>query len=636
MKNKLFTQLLFGLITLSAYAQNTPLLERIVTVSLNEERVDAALKKIAQQGGFTFSYNPAILDEEKTINQNFVNKTVREILDRLFAGTIQYKARGKYIILTKAEMASTRKEVQVFSGYVVDEATGERLKDVSIYDPVTLSSTITDSYGYFEIEIDKPTTDLRLLINKQNYSDTIVIAPSKGRLLNIAMSTKMNTLADSVGIKMKRFWKKANVFSRQRINMVNIQDSIYRYVQLSFVPFIGSNHALSGNVVNEYSFNIIGGYSLGVNALEIGGAFNVVRGDVDGAQFAGVFNAVGGKLDGFQAAGVFNANRGIVDGAQFAGVSNFNWAEVDGFAAAGVFNFSRQTSRAVQLAGVGNITLGKQESPHFAGLFNFSARNAETQIAGAFNFAAGSMDGWQFGGVFNLAGKNVDGSQTAGVINVAAGGMQGAQIAGILNFSGKEMKGLQISGLVNYAARVRGVQIAPINISDSVRGVPIGLLSIVLKGYHKIELSADEIFYSNIAFRTGVRQFYNIITAGAKPSTFESPETIWTFGYGIGTAPKLSRKFYLNLDITANKIVQGKSIDALNLLNKVYLGVDYQIFKKMSISVGATLNAYVTDTTDGYKNIFTDYEPPIIHDRNYSNDLNMKMWLGGKIGLRFL
>jgi hypothetical protein len=606
-----------------AQQSGTPYLERVLTISLSADRLDGALKKISQQAGFTFSYSPAIVETDKVVSYNFVNKTVREILDQLFNGTIQYKVRGSYIILTKAEIGSSSKEPKVYSGYVVDEATGERLKNVSIYDPVTLSSTVTDSYGYFEIEIPKPDKDLRLAINKQNYTDTLVVPQNQGRLLNIPLKInreKISSIADTVGQRLKRFWQRTKVFTKQQVNMANIEDTLHRKSQVSLVPFIGTNHSLSGNIINDYSFNIIGGYSLGVRKLELGGVFNIVRGNVEGAQFAGTFNAVGGNVKGAQLGGVFNANYGDVEGGQFAGIFNFNWGSTKYFSGAGVFNFTRLDSRAVQLAGIGNITLKHQESPQFAGLFNFSGSSAKSQLAGSYNFVGGNLSGWQAAGILNFAARDVSGAQTSG----------------LLNFTGKKLKGVQIAGVLNYATRVEGAQIGLINIADSLQGVSVGLLSIVLKGYHKFEISADEVFYTNLAFRTGVRKFYNILTVGVKPSTLKNEASFWTFGYGIGTAPKLMKKLFLNVDVTSQQIMQGNSFEALNILNKAYLGVDFQLWKKMSITAGATLNHHVTETEyDGYWNVFSGYKPEYIYEKNYSST-TAKMWIGGKIGLRFL
>ena len=586
-----------------------PLLERTITISFEQERLEVALKKISTQAGFTFSYNSRIIDRNKIISERFAGKTVREVLDQIFGGAIQYKARGRYVILTKAPVDEAKD--RVLTGYVVDESTGKRLQNVSVYDPVSLSSTVTDSYGYFELKVDQPSAEeIKLAVRKLNYTDTLIaVNLDRRQLINIQMrehADKVNALADSVRQKLKRFWQ-TKVRSPQAANMENIQDTLYREFQFSVFPFVGTNHKLSGNVINDYSLNLYGGYSLGLRKLEFGGLFNLVRSDVTGAQFAGIFNAVGGKVKFIQLAGIFNMNRDSVNGYQFAGMVNLNGNSTSKFSGAGLLNVTLRDSRATQIAGLGNVTIGRQEGPHVAGLFNFS--NKDSRIA-----------------------------QVAGLTNVTIGDFKGAQVSGLLNFTLRALEGAQVSGLLNYATRIRGAQVGIINATDSIYGVPIGLLSFVLKGYHKIEVSADEIFYTNVAFRTGVRQFYNILTAGAKPNTFDDDETYWTFGYGIGTAPKLSRTLSLNVDLTANQVVYGRqSIEAINMINKLYLGLDFQFVKNFGVTLGVTLNGYITDTTyDKYQPLFTDYKPRIISDKTYSNDINMKMWWGGKIGLRFL
>lgn len=584
----------------------TPLMERKITLSLDNEPLEVLLEKLSEAGGFTFSYNPGIFDKEKKVSCHFVNISIREALDEIFAGSIRYKAHGRYIILTSAAQRSTKKEPAILTGYVVDEATGQRLKDVSIYDPVTLTSTITDSYGYFEIQIDRPPEDIILSVNREDYIDTLISVRSRDRLLNIPVrlnKEKLSVMADSVGHKISKFWK-THVRSFRHINMRNIDDTLYRTWQISLVPFIGTNHKLSGQVINDYSFNIFGGYALGVRRLEIGGLFNLDRGDVQGAQFAGLFNTLGGRMTGIQFAGLFNCNRRAFEGAQFAGLLNIDLGHAEG----------------AQFAGAGNIVKGVHRGPQFGGVFNIATDDHTTgQFAGLFNVAARDMRGFQGAGVFNIAGRAVKGTQVAGVMNVA----------------GKEMKGAQIAGLLNIARKARGTQIGLINVSDTISGVPIGFMSIVGKGYHKIEIAADEIFYTNLSFRTGVRAFYNIFTAGVKPSTYRLAETFWTFGYGVGTAPRVSRKLFLNFDLTANQIVYGNSIEAINLLSKLYVGFDYQVFRHVSLTFGATANGYLTENSfEGYQPLFTDYRPAV-YSYHAGGDHNLQMWIGGKVGLRF-
>jgi hypothetical protein len=622
-----FLILLFILSSLDTFAQRRQsVLEQPLSITLTNERMDVALKKLAAQGGFTFSYKSSIIDAGKIVSYSFHNKTVRQILYELFQGNIHYKERGRYIILTrKPSSKPTTSDGAKVSGYIIDESTGERLRNVSVYDPISLSSVITDSNGYFELEIKKPTgEEIRLAVNKRNYADTLVVVPSReGRLLNIPLhinKEKINVVVDSVGSKIKRAWLATKKATIQAVNMENIEDTIHRAVQVSVVPFVGTNGALSGNVINDFSFNIFGGYSLGVRKLELGGLFNTVRGDLEGAQFAGWFNAVLAKNKGVQFAGLANAVLDSSKGPQFAGLLNLNFSHSGSLQMAGLANYNHGDSRGARFAGLMNFSLGVQQGPHVAGLFNFSVRDAgPVHVAGLFNFTAGGFNGLQLAGLFNYTHRQ----------------FRGAQIAGLFNVSPKSIAGLQLAPL-NVAPHVNGTQIGVLNISKSIQGVPIGLVSIVGNGYHKIEISADEIFYTNIAFRTGVRKFYNILAVGANPSTFKGDSTLWYFGYGVGTAPKLKDKLFLNFDVTSSQIVDGNKLDRVNLLNKLFVGIDFQLTRGLSVTTGITLNAHLKDKDVSITDITADYRPATFYERDIGGKRELAMWLGGKIGLRFL
>lgn len=614
---------MLSLLTSSHTAMSeTPLLERSVTIYLNQERLDIALTRISQQAGFTFSYNPSVVDISRIVTFNFAGNSVREVLEIMFEGAIQYKVRGNYVILTKAAKPAGE---QVYSGYVVDEATGKRLQNVSVYDPLTLSSAVTDEYGFFKIKIDKPTAEeVRLAIARREYGDTVVaVSPSRKGLLKIPMNfseERMATLADSVAEKLRRFWH-TKVQAPENINIHNIQDTLYRETQVSFWPFIGTNGALSGNVINDYSFNVFGGYALGVKKLEIGGLFNVDRGDIYGTQLATVLNAVGGKSHGFQGAGLVNFSLDTVKGVQFAGLANVSWAGAENASIAGILNFTHGRSVGVHVAGIGNFNLGEQEGTQLAGVFNFATRSTgPVHMAGIMNFTAG----------------NHVGGQAAGVMNFSGGNITGVQVGGMVNFAAKKVTGAQVSGGLNYATNVEGLQLGVVNIADSVKGVPIGLFSFVMKGYHQLEFSADEVFYTNVAFRTGVHYFYNIFTAGAKPATFGDEQTYWTAGYGFGTAPRLSRRLRLNADLTANQIFSGYTLEALNIVSKLYAGIEYHPAPKFGLIAGITLNAHYTDNNyTEYPELFSEYKPNIIYETTFDDNTNVKLWLGAKVGFRF-
>jgi hypothetical protein len=592
----------------AAAQQKVPLLERTVTVSLLNEPLDNALRKIGDAGNFNFSYKSSLLDKDEKVTFEFVNKSVREVLDQIFRGAVTYRERGRHIILVKGEKP-TSKESSVLSGYVIDEATGKRLQNVSVYDPVSLNSAVTDAYGFFKIEVKNPTgEEVKLAINKKQYADTLVVVPgSNRRLLNIPIrldKERLALIADSVGSKIRRFWIATVKATEQAANMENIRDTIYRTSQFSVGPFIGTNGKLSGNVINDYSLNLLGGYSLGSRKVEIGGLFNAVRGDVSGFQAGGLANGVAGKQKGVQLAGLANGTLDSAKGIQIAGLANINARSGTGVRFTGGMNFMMATSSATQVAGIANFVIGEQHRP---------------QLAGLFNFTAGSSNTFQVAGIFNFAGRDV----------------YGGQISGVLNIAPKTMKGIQI-GLINFGRWSQGSQVGFINISNRMKGIPVGFLSLVGKGYHKLEIAADEVFYTNLSFRTGVHQFYNIFTIGAKPDSFAEDGTLWTFGYGIGTAPKITKWLSFNFDVTSNQIVDGNTIEKINLLNKAYGGFDFHLSKNFSIVLGVTLNGLVTDSTyEKYPEIFSRYTPEIIKDRTFSNDLNLKSWWGAKAGLRF-
>lgn len=588
---------------LSASGQNVPPLERVVTISFYQEHYDVVLTKLSKEGKFTFSYSSSILDPSGTVSGTFEKKTVREILTKIFGGKIQFKEKGNYIILTRtASPPKSSVTPLVITGYVSDAETGEKIPEVSIYDRKTFSAAVSNQYGYFRLRIEKPSAENQISINKKGFLDTVVtirndnaeqfadffLVPEAKAIVveklkesdlqsdSVSAAAEIEILEDNappLGPEQEVSTKERKKDSRKesRINMRNIRDTLYRDFQVSFVPFIGSNEMLSGNVINDYSLNVLGGYSLGTQEIEIGGLFNVDRGHVAKFQIAGLFNAVGGKTNGVQVAGVINMANEKVTATQLAGTLNFNLHEVHGVQAAGVININGGPSRGVQIAGVANIQIQDY---------------------------------------------------------------QGSQIAGVLNVATHKITGTQVSGLINFGRVVKGSQIGIINVADSVHGVPVGFISLVRRGYHKLEIAADEVFYTNLAFRTGVRQFYNIFNAGIQPDDLGNP--VYTFGYGVGTAPKLTRWLFLNIDLTANHVEEGHLTLKTSLLNKLYTGFDFQLSPKFSITAGATLNAYVTrrDLSE-YPALFTGYEPSFVSDREIGDNSRMRMWWGAKVGVRF-
>ena len=539
------------------FSQQIPLLERKLSISASEERIDLFLKRLSGEIGCVFSYSPSAIRVSDNFTGSFMNQSTREVLEGVFEGTVLYKERGVYIILTPAPPAE--KEVTI-SGYVVDEKTGERLRNATIYNPITLKSSTTDEYGFFELQVKNPAEEnFQLIVSKAEYTDTLVYSPQKKNYFqNISLKIDPDKLLawtkDSTG-NTKDFWL-WNKNSEGAKNLQNVSDTLYRDFQFSILPFLGTNRKLSGSVVNQFSLNLLGGYSAGTQKAEIGGVFNIDRGEVGKFQAAGVFNYTGGSVSGFQAAGVANVNWDTAQGAQVAGVTNF--------------------------------TLG-----------------------------------------------NVEGAQIAGVLNVAGENLKGAQVAGVANFTRKNLVGTQVSAILNIAKTVTGSQIALVNYADSISdGAPVGLISIVRKGYHVAEISTDEVLPMTLSLRTGTRQFYNMLFAGVRPGDGEF--TTWAFGYGIGSAPRLGEKLYLNLELSAEQMNSG-NVEALNLITRGGLALEYQAGRKIALFGGPTFNFRVYDLDYGFHpDLFTGFSPKFIRDRTLPDEgVGEQLWWGFRAGIRF-
>lgn len=388
----------------------------------------------------------------------------------------------------------------------------------------------------------------------------------------------------------------------------------YRPIQVSLVPNFGTNWTLSSESSNAVSLNLIGGVSKEVRAFEAGGVVNIVKGDVRYYQVSGVVNLVSGNNVGFQSAGVLNRTNSV-KGYQSSGVANLVNENVEGFQAAGVVNRTKDV-KGFQMAGVVNLTSGF--------VLGF-------QGAGVANQHLGNFKGVQLSGVSNSA-DSVNGAQLSGVAN-SAKFVKGVQLGGVFNMA-CDVKGSQIGGVVNIAKHVSGVQIGIVNIADSCGGVPIGLFNIIKNGYQQLELSGDETFYTNIAYRSGVKRLHSIVSAGIRPD--KGNPTLWTIGYGMGTSQNISPKTLLDVDLSYNQIAIDGKFDEDNKLFRLYIGIDRHLFKNVSIAAGATANAlfYCNSDVDNVAHM-DQLIPYTIYKHKINDSKSVAGWVGGKIAIRF-
>lgn len=629
------------LIPLFGIAQDD-ILKRKISITVADQSLEGALLGIANIGDFSFSYNPDIIPGDSLVTLNVSNSTVKEVLDVVFRGRIVYKVSGNHLILLRQKPIKKKEDINyLVSGYVYDAETGNSLASTTIYEVYTLTSTITDERGYYSLNIQKRYDEFGIAFSKKEFVDTLILVQPENYALDIRLRQKWTQeelltrppdLESTIEPLEKISIVRKVVPDDQYVRSDNIPVIERRTAQISLIPKIGSNTKMSGSIENSFSLNVFAGYSAGVRVMEIGGLMNINKRHVRGFQAAGLSNIVGGRTRGVQFAGLSNNNRGSLHGLQVSGISNM----------------VADTIHGVQLTGISNILQGGMKGWQIAGISNVTTKNVDgVQISGISNYAHGDVDVMQIGGVVNY-GKNVNGVQVAGLVNTSAGKVGGAQIAGIGNFASEvnagqiagllniattRVKGAQVSAIVNYGKEIKGSQLALLNISDTVTGLPIGLISFVRRGYRRVELSANEVLYANLTLKTGVHKLYNIFTGGLVPN---DTITTWGFGYGFGFEKSNGKRFLHSYDFTANWIQeQDKPFGTMNLLTKLRINFAYLLGKRASIFMGPSINVHLSEWIDSDTGEFLTNIAPYVLSSTIFGDTQLQFWLGGQAGFRF-
>ncbi len=603
------------LLILSATVKaGTPVLERTVSITFNNEPIVSVLDKIRAQTGAAFGYQPQILNGVAPVTMEFKNKSIREVLYLVLPKNLVVKSKGNHVIIK--ERAKT--ETNEMSGYVYEANSNKKLANVTIYDKKTLQSVTTDEYGYYSINL--PMKNQCLTVNKANYEDTCIalIQSPESSLTNIALepvkdSTQLQKKLRDFSTKTNDLFKKFKGY----VNTLNVIDTINQNFQFSFIPFVGTNGRMSGSVYNRFSINLIGGYSRGNKMLELGGMFNINKENMTGGQFAGMFNIVGDSVKGVQGAGFFNLTGRSVQGAQGAGFMNINLG----------------TLKGAQGAGFMNINKGNVYGVTGSGFMNYNHKQVKgLQVAGFMNACMDTLQGATGAAFMNFTKYSKGSLEVAGFMNQSVGSKNNIQLAGFMNQSLKGTTRFQAAGFMNQAKVVTGSQIGFINICDSIRGVPIGFLSIVKSGLHQIEVYGDETFFANMGFRTGVNKFYNTLFAGIQTTG----TNLWHFGYGVGTSFKLSEKMRMDLSLSSQHVSKGNFYFSTSELNKFYIGADIALAKKVRLAFGPTFNLYVTDAlSPQYATEYISIGPYSQYNNTTAAGFNLKGWIGGRIALRF-
>lgn len=400
----------FSLTVCAGMAQSN--LDKVIPLNATNQRLDNVLEILSNKGDFFFSYNSNIIKRDSVVSVVATNKPVKQILEELFGRGYEFKESGNYIIIRRAPVkltlitnkAATEDKTYVVSGYVLDDNTGVQIAHASIYEKRLLASALTNEEGYFKLKLKSKVKTAALTVSKEFYEDTtVVIEPKYNQQITVTLlplgapditivkpedyfvpDSLRVRITTSSGITEYTYIKSPDsarlektaigkflISSAQKFQSLNLKKFFAeRPFQVSITPGLSTHGRLSGQVINNVSFNVFGGYTGGVNGFELGGLFNLDKKDVQYVQIGGLLNVVGGNVRGVEIGGIHNTVLGSVTGLQIGGVSNFAMKKASG----------------VQVSGVANVSHGEMDGVQISGVFNYAKRLRGLQV-GLINIA---------------------------------------------------------------------------------------------------------------------------------------------------------------------------------------------------------------------------------------------------------
>lgn len=570
-------------------------LEMPVTIQSANTPIATVFDQLEAQLAFNFSYEAQLINEDNEVSINAVNKSLQDVLTLTLGHDYDFKVVGTHVIIqSNLEPVDRRGGSFSLMGQILGPD-NQPLENAIVYEANRQTAAVTNYDGFYRFNFRDKNHPVALNISHSGFRDTVVhvsqgelqkmrvipiseqrIIPSDFKTMESKSGTSLvnNEMKSLSDIKLVQFMIPDDaLYVSSNLNAFNWQSA-----QVSLVPYVSTNDLMNGLTTNNVSFNVIGGYTAQIEGAEFGAVSNFIQNSVYGFQAAGVSNIVGKEVVGFQAAGVVNITLGDVKGGQ----------------ASGVINHVKGYHTGAMVAGVINITEGTGEGS--------SSKGIKAQVSGVSNIHLKDTANLQITSVWNQA---------------------------------ERVKGVQVSGFGNYTKKLNGVQIGIVNIADTIEtGVPIGLINVVKSGYRKLELSTNEVFQANVAFKTGGNHLYSFLNAGFGKYI--------GVGYGFGYTTDYSRKSSFNIDVGTTALFDTDAAinSYMGISNRITVGLTHQISKLFAFSTGPAFNFFMVHKEAGTSLPSEINKPSGIYYGNYYLEQALKAkknnhWFGWYFSIRF-
>ncbi len=198
-------------------AQSTSgILDKRVSINVQDLPVKEVLKKISTDTGIDFSYSDDLVSLPKKVTIAVTDKLLKEVLGQILSGrNIIYQAIGNQVVFRTKQNSS--KKVTI-SGYVSDLKNGERMISATVYDTINRVGVPTNEFGFYSITLPQglvylkvsyvgyhqqrvnllllKDTVLNCTLNPNNVLKEVVITHSQSNVDNTKMSVDRISMKD--------------------------------------------------------------------------------------------------------------------------------------------------------------------------------------------------------------------------------------------------------------------------------------------------------------------------------------------------------------------------------------------------------------------------------------------------------
>lgn len=206
---------------------------------LKQISVEKAIDIITNKYKVNFSFSSDLINLSKKITISFNQKSINEVLEQFSEqANVDYRLQNNQVILFPKRKSSNPKSSTFYiHGYVRDLFTKELLPDILIYCSINNSSTYSNKYGYYSIEIPSSTDSVELQAHILGYKMNKRKIPVRG-----------NTLVDwelETSIQLKDIDINDNRIEEKTFHKSMISDNVDDQVRENTPRLLGEKDALA-------------------------------------------------------------------------------------------------------------------------------------------------------------------------------------------------------------------------------------------------------------------------------------------------------------------------------------------------------------------------------------------------------